>query len=78
VSSQPEELTVTDFKAHCLEVVRTVHDKHKPYITTKRGKPLVRVVAVEEEDTPIFGCMAGTGTATDELFSTDEIWDADS
>ena len=37
------EISVTQFKAHCLELVNQVAKSGKPIMLTKRGKPTVMV-----------------------------------
>ena len=77
MNNQMECYKITDFKAHCLQIIKNVHDAHKECLVTKHGKPFVKVVAVEPEDGTIFGCMKGTGKVTGDIFSTDETWDAE-
>ena len=47
------------FKARCLQVMDEVAQRRQPVLVTKRGKPVVRVVPVDEEKPrSIFGCLA--------------------
>lgn len=41
------QMGVTDFKAHCLEVMDRVRRTGKPVVVTRRGVPLVKVVPAE-------------------------------
>ncbi len=71
------------FKAQCLALLDDVHDSHTEIIVTKRGKPVARVVPVEEKKPykSTFGHMKGMGIqlcSDEELFSTGEVWDAES
>jgi antitoxin (DNA-binding transcriptional repressor) of toxin-antitoxin stability system len=56
-----------EFKAKCLAVMDQVHSTGEPVLITKRGKPVARVVAPNEEVPPhsdsdsIFGFMRGMG-----------------
>jgi prevent-host-death family protein len=52
-----------DFKAKCLAVMKEVETKREAVIVTKRGKPLVKVVPIEQEpgEDPIFGFLKGKG-----------------
>lgn len=36
-------LSVTEFKARCLELLEVVHRTHETLIITKRGKPIAQV-----------------------------------
>jgi len=47
------------FKAHCLSVIKQVQATGEPVIITRRGVPLVKVVAAEPEKHSLFGFMAG-------------------
>ncbi len=37
-------LTITDFKAHALQVLGQVAETKEPVVVTKRGKPLAEVI----------------------------------
>ncbi|MCB1118821.1 MAG: type II toxin-antitoxin system Phd/YefM family antitoxin [Chlamydiia bacterium] len=72
-----ESCQVSEFKAHCLEWVKKVHDQHQEVIITKRNVPYARVVPIEEEPYEIYGCMEGTGTILGDVISPiEEKWDA--
>jgi prevent-host-death family protein len=47
------------FKAKCLTVMNDVQSTGEPVIVTKRGKPVVKVVPADTEDSDLFGFMAG-------------------
>ena len=36
------------FKAECLRLIDRVADTHEPLVVTKRGKPVVEVVAIQK------------------------------
>ena len=48
------------FKAECLRLMDEVALRRKPIIITKRGKPVAKLVPVDERAPDVFGCMAGT------------------
>lgn len=56
-------INAAEFKAKCLKLIDQVADTHEPLIISKRGKPLVKLVPIEDE-TPksLFGYMKGTVT----------------
>jgi len=61
-----------EFKAKCLAVMAEVSSTGKPVLVTKRGKPLARVLPVEEQtpkESPesIFGCLRGFLAAPDQI-----------
>ena len=54
-----KQMPASTFKAKCLAVMDDVQATGEPVIVTKRGKPVVKVVAVKPEKDDIFGFMAG-------------------
>ena len=50
-----------EFKARCLRVMEDVKKYRTPVVITKKGKPVAKLVPVDEPADDIFGCMAGTG-----------------
>jgi prevent-host-death family protein len=57
------EINAAEFKAKCLKLLDQVAATHEPLIITKRGKPVAKLVPIDEE-TPesMFGYMRGTVT----------------
>jgi prevent-host-death family protein len=54
-------VAAADFKANCLRLMDEVARERRPIIITKRGKPVAKLVPVEElEPVDLFGRMAGT------------------
>jgi prevent-host-death family protein len=54
------QIAAAAFKAKCLQIMDRVSVGKQPVVVTKRGKPLVRIVPVDEPDAAsIFGCLAG-------------------
>lgn len=52
---------VTRFKAECLEMVETVRRKRTSIIISKRGKPVARLVPIEQSPTvSMWGRMKGS------------------
>lgn len=47
------------FKAQCLKVMDEVKSRRESVIITKRGKPVAKLIPIEEELDPIFGFMKG-------------------
>lgn len=76
-----EELTqvaATQFKAKCLELLKDVHDrKRNCVVITKRGKPYAKLVPIDDEETPFYGCLAGLATYSGDLTEpTGGDWEA--
>ncbi|MGH7046344.1 MAG: type II toxin-antitoxin system Phd/YefM family antitoxin [Stellaceae bacterium] len=55
-------IPAASFKAECLRLLDEVARERHPIVVTKRGKPVAKLVPVEEEPIDIFGRMAGTIT----------------
>jgi prevent-host-death family protein len=47
-----------EFKAKCLRLMDQVAKTRQPLTVTKRGKPVVHIVPVEEEAIELFGCLS--------------------
>jgi prevent-host-death family protein len=73
-------VAATDFKANCLRLMDEVARERRPLIITKRGKPIAKLVPVEEQE-PIglFGRMAGTIKICGDIISPieDAEWTGD-
>ena len=67
----------TEFKAKCLELMQQVHDrKRNTVVVTKRGKPFVKLVPVDDPK-GLLGCMKGTIKIHGDLTQpTGEDWEA--
>ena len=66
-----------EFKSPCLRLMEEVHRTGIPLVVTKKGKPLVRIVAVHGEPSPpsLHGTIVGEA---DDITSTGETWEAGS
>ena len=47
------------FKARCLKIMDEIEATREPVLVTKRGKPVVKVVAVDPQAPNLFGFMKG-------------------
>jgi len=72
------QIAAGQFKATCLAVLDEVQRERKEIVITKRGKPVARLVPVEEAVPDIFGRMKGSGVILGDIVGpTGEIWDAE-
>ncbi len=65
------------FKAKCLAVMDEVQKKRETIVITKHGKPVVKVVPVEQGKDEIYGFLKGKGKITGDVVSpvlTPEEW----
>ena len=55
-------INAAQFKAKCLKLIDEVAATRIPLIITKRGKPLAKLVPIDDKALPpLFGYMKGTG-----------------
>ncbi len=66
------------FKATCLALLDEVQQERKEIVVTKRGKPVARIVPVDDKVPNLFGRMKGSGIILGDIVSpTGEVWDAE-
>jgi prevent-host-death family protein len=68
-----------EFKAKCLHLLDEVAYKRAPLIITKRGKPVAKLVPIDDKPVDIYGCMAGTFRILGDIVGPldDLEWNAD-
>jgi prevent-host-death family protein len=72
-------VAATEFKANCLRLMDEVAQQRRPIIITKRGKPIAKLVPIEEEAIDLFGRMAGSIKICGDIISPidEEEWTGD-
>lgn len=70
-------IPAAEFKATCLKLMDRVRETRAEYVVTKHGKPVAKLVPVEEpKRKSFFGCMKGTVLKYERpLDPLDEDWD---
>ncbi len=73
------QIAAGEFKTHCLGLMDQVYEGHRSFIITKRGKPVAKLVPVDDVvEKPIFGFMKGHANIMGDIVeSTGEKWEAD-
>ncbi len=73
-------INAAEFKAKCLKLIDEVAATHEPLVITKRGKPVAKLVPIENEvPASMFGYMKGTVTVLGDIVAPlDEVWSAES
>lgn len=57
------EINAAEFKAKCLKLLDEVAATHEPLVITKRGKPVAKLVPIEDEGAEsMFGYLRGMVT----------------
>lgn len=55
-----ESIAAGEFKAKCLQLMDEVEKQRKQIVITKRGKPIAKLVPIDDEPISLFGYMKGT------------------
>jgi prevent-host-death family protein len=72
------QVAAGEFKARCLGIMDDVQRTHRAVTITKRGKPVAKLVPVDDIVEPIFGSLRGHVKITGDIVEpTGEQWDAD-
>jgi prevent-host-death family protein len=72
------ELSVTQFKAHCLGVIEQVQKQKTRVTLTRHGRPAAELVPVlSSAPGALFGRAKDTTIIHGDLLSTGESWDAE-
>ncbi len=67
-----------EFKATCLHIMDEVNRTRQPVIITKRGKPVAKLIPVEDEKQIVFGKLKGSMTILADITRPlNESWNAD-
>lgn len=72
-------INAAQFKAKCLKLIDEVAATREPLIITKRGKPLAKLVPIQDETLPpLFGYMKGMGEILGDIVNVPhEPWAAE-
>jgi prevent-host-death family protein len=78
--TQSTTIGAGEFKAHCLRLIDEVSRTGEPLTITKRGKPLVKMVPMDEKPAEwrsIIGCLAGMGRTNGDIIGPLDVeWEA--
>jgi prevent-host-death family protein len=66
-----ETMTISEFKAKCLAVMKRVQKTRKPILITKRGEPVVEIVPTTPAppSKPRLGAMRGTAVIAGDIMA---------
>lgn len=65
------------FKAKCLQLMEEVNEKHISIVITKHGKPIAKLVPIEETPVDFFGCLKDTVAINNDIIAPiDTAWEA--
>lgn len=71
-----KEIRASDFKATCLALLDDVADHRAEYVITKRGRPVARLVPIDQPAS-IHGSARILTKDESDLLSTGETWSAE-
>jgi len=72
------EVAASEFKARCLGLLDEVAQTRVPIIVTKRGKPVAKLVPLEQGEPPSLLGSVSYDHEADLLAPLEDVWDADS
>ena len=63
------EISSAKFREACFKILAEVQQTHKEVVITKRGKPIAKLVHINqgEEKDPLLGALAGVGCTVGDL-----------
>ncbi len=70
-------MQASTFKARCLALLDEVARAHTTIVVTKHGKPVVRLVPIDDEPPPTRGSVTFLAEDDEAYFSTGETWYAE-
>ena len=63
------EINAAEFRTKCFKILDQVQTTHREIIITKRGKPIAKIVHINQKDQkdPLLGALTGTGRTLGDL-----------
>jgi prevent-host-death family protein len=75
-SAAPATIAAGEFKTHCLRLMDEVAEQHSELVITKHGKPVAKLVPLDDETPDSWGALCGSVTYRDNIVAPDhESWD---
>jgi prevent-host-death family protein len=71
------KIAISQFKAHCLELIEKLQTDGQPIIVTKRGKPVAKVMPFNNEKVSLFGILKHKAEIKGDIIDAIDVkWDA--
>lgn len=71
------KIAAAKFKSQCLALMDQVERKRTEIVITKRGRPVAKLVPVDEGTNALFGGMRGTARVTGDIVAPTGVrWNA--
>ncbi|MGL5806687.1 MAG: type II toxin-antitoxin system Phd/YefM family antitoxin [Xenococcaceae cyanobacterium] len=78
MTTENDRIGAGEFKTHCLKMIDRVNQTKQPITITKHGKPMAKLIPIEDETYSLFGCLANTVEIKGDIVeSIDEVWEVD-
>ena len=63
------QINAAEFRTKCFKILDQVQATHLEVIITKRGKPIAKIVHIDQRDQkdPLLGALCGTGRTVSDL-----------
>jgi prevent-host-death family protein len=71
-----KEIAAAEFKARCLALMEDVRATRQPLLVTKRGKPVVKLVPVDNAKDDFFDRLKGEFRIVGDIESPIEGWES--
>ena len=72
------QISAGQFKTHCLKLMDQVQIGREEIVITKRGKPVARLVPIENGPSSVFGFLKQSVTVSGDIVAPlEERWEAD-
>ena len=75
------QIPAGEFKSKCLKLMDQVKETHEEIVVTKYGKPVVKVVPIDDANAParpLMGYLQGAVVIHEDIVEpTGEVWDAE-
>lgn len=65
-----QKMAAAQFKAQCLAVMDHVSQSGCPVVITKHGRPVAKMVPINDDEDEIFGALAGIARITGDIENT--------
>ena len=70
-------ITTSELKTHCSRVIEEVSRTREAVLITKRGRPVAKLVPIDDAPESLFGFARGTVTVHGDIVSPLEVmWEA--
>jgi prevent-host-death family protein len=71
-----KKIAAGEFKARCLTLMEDVRSTREPLIITKRGKPVAKLVPIEEKKDDFIGGLKGVIRVVGDIESPIDGWES--